>query len=73
LLLGLGALIGRARKSPMFESLRTRALRIETRRECVPVATDGELTTFETPLNFRVRPKALRVIVPAERNREPRR
>lgn len=72
-LLGLRALIGRARKSPMFESLTTRALRIETRRERVPVATDGELTIFETPLVFRVRPKALRVIVPLERNREPRR
>jgi diacylglycerol kinase family enzyme len=72
LLLGLRALSGRVRKSPMFESLRTRALTIETRRERVPVATDGELTTFETPLTFRVRPMALRVIVPAER-REARR
>jgi diacylglycerol kinase family enzyme len=72
-LLGLRALIGRARKSPMFESLTTRALTIETRRERVPVATDGELTTFETPLLFRVRPKALRVIVPVERNRGSRR
>jgi diacylglycerol kinase family enzyme len=72
-LLGLRALIGRARKSPMFESLTTRALRIETRRERVTVATDGELTTFETPLLFRVRPKALRVIVPTDRNRESRR
>lgn len=73
LLLGLRALTGRARKSPMFESLTTRALTIETRRERVPVATDGELTTFETPLTFRVRPMALRVIVPAERNGEARR
>jgi diacylglycerol kinase family enzyme len=72
-LLGLRALLGRARKSPMFESLTTRALRIETQRDRVTVATDGELTTLETPLSFRVRPKALRVIVPTDRTREARR
>jgi diacylglycerol kinase family enzyme len=28
------------------------------------VATDGELNSMETPLEFRIRPRSLRVIVP---------
>jgi diacylglycerol kinase family enzyme len=30
------------------------------------VATDGEVTVMTTPLHFRVRPGALKVIVPKE-------
>jgi diacylglycerol kinase family enzyme len=37
---------------------------IETRRRHLQVATDGEVFTFESPLNYRIRPGALRVYVP---------
>jgi YegS/Rv2252/BmrU family lipid kinase len=38
---------------------------IETRRHHLQVATDGEVFTLESPLNYRIRPGALRVLVPA--------
>lgn len=37
---------------------------IETRRHRLQVATDGEVFTLESPLNYRIRPGALRVYVP---------
>jgi diacylglycerol kinase family enzyme len=38
---------------------------IETRRRQLQVATDGEVFTLESPLDYRIRPGALRVYVPA--------
>ncbi len=38
---------------------------IETRRQRLQVATDGEVFTLESPLSYRIRPGALRVYVPA--------
>ena len=35
------------------------------RRTHVPVATDGEVDLMQTPLPYRGRPGALRVVVPA--------
>jgi|PersoiStandDraft_1058852.scaffolds.fasta_scaffold12314_2 diacylglycerol kinase family enzyme len=40
-------------------------IQIETRSRSVLVATDGEVTTMAMPLHYRIRPGALRVIVPA--------
>ena len=37
---------------------------VETRRHRLQVATDGEVFTLESPLNYRIRPRALRVHVP---------
>jgi diacylglycerol kinase family enzyme len=37
---------------------------IETRRRHLHVAMDGEVFTLESPLDYRVRPGALRVLVP---------
>lgn len=62
--LGVRALFGRLRR---FETLRPAALRIDTHREKIRVATDGEVQELETPLRYRVRPKALRVMVPLEK------
>jgi diacylglycerol kinase family enzyme len=39
---------------------------IETRRRHLQVATDGEVFTLESPLEYRIRPGALRVIVPED-------
>jgi diacylglycerol kinase family enzyme len=38
---------------------------VDTRQARIRVATDGEVTMMDTPLNYRVRPAALRVMVPA--------
>jgi diacylglycerol kinase family enzyme len=37
---------------------------ISTRVPRIRVATDGEVTMMDTPLEYRVRAKALRVMVP---------
>jgi diacylglycerol kinase family enzyme len=62
--LALQAFFGRLRSSREFEVLRTDELRIETRGQQVRVANDGEISMLGTPLRYRVRPKALRVVVP---------
>jgi diacylglycerol kinase family enzyme len=38
---------------------------VETRRRRLQVALDGEVMTLESPLQYRTRPAALRVYVPA--------
>jgi diacylglycerol kinase family enzyme len=38
---------------------------IETRRRHLQVAADGEVFTLESPLNYRIRPGALRILVPS--------
>jgi diacylglycerol kinase family enzyme len=38
--------------------------RVETRRRRLQVATDGEVLTLDAPLSYRIRPGALRVLVP---------
>jgi diacylglycerol kinase family enzyme len=38
---------------------------VETRRHRLQVATDGEVFSLQSPLNYRIRPGALRVFVPA--------
>jgi diacylglycerol kinase family enzyme len=62
----LRALFGRLRASKDFEVLRTTELRIETRGRQAQVANDGEVLTLDTPLRYRSRPGALRVVVPRE-------
>jgi diacylglycerol kinase family enzyme len=47
-----------------FESHRTTEFSIEAWRRRLPMSLDGELTLVETPLRYRIRPKALRVLVP---------
>ena len=59
------ALFGGLRDEQDFDALCTKEVAIETRRpKRVRVATDGEVTIMTTPLNYRVRPGALRVLVP---------
>jgi diacylglycerol kinase family enzyme len=63
--LALRALFGRLSQARDFEALHTRSLRIETRHQRMSVATDGEVNVMQMPLDYRARPAALRVIVPA--------
>jgi diacylglycerol kinase family enzyme len=59
------ALFGGLREAEDFDALCTKEVFIETRRpKRLRVATDGEVTVMTTPLHYRVRPAALRVLVP---------
>ncbi len=64
--LALRALVGRLKQAKDFEALLTHSLRIETRHKRLSVATDGEVSVMDMPLQYRARPGALRVIVPAQ-------
>jgi diacylglycerol kinase family enzyme len=62
--LSLLALLGRLRQAQDFDSFVVVEAWIETRRQWVKVSLDGEVARLETPLHYRTRPAALRVIVP---------
>jgi YegS/Rv2252/BmrU family lipid kinase len=63
--LSLRALFSRLHKAKDFEMLGVKELRIEARPKQLPVALDGEVIMMKMPLHYRVRPRALRVLVPA--------
>ncbi|MDT4951897.1 MAG: hypothetical protein QOJ02_35 [Acidobacteriota bacterium] len=59
------ALFGGLRDEQDFDAMCTKEIWIETRHpKRLRVATDGEVTIMTTPLHYRVRPGALRVLVP---------
>lgn len=62
--LALTALGGRLDRARNFDSLSTAELWIDARPRRATVAVDGELAVMHMPLHYRVRPGALRVIVP---------
>lgn len=64
--LALRALVGRLRDDKDFLALSSDELKIETRHKRLRVAFDGEIELMETPLQYRIRTRALRVIVPKE-------
>jgi diacylglycerol kinase family enzyme len=47
-----------------FDALTAKEITIDSRHKHLRVATDGEINLMRTPLHYRVRPGALRVIVP---------
>ena len=63
--LALRALTHRLRQDEDFEMLTGPAFVISTSNGHLRVATDGEVAMMETPLHYRIRPRALRVCVPA--------
>ena len=63
--MGLEALIGRLKKGHDFDFLSVSELRVESNRPAAQVATDGEVTTMQLPLTYRILPRALKVRVPA--------
>lgn len=62
--LALRALFGRLRQAKDFDALTAQEILIEVRHSHIRIATDGEVTMMNLPLRYRVRPGALRVIVP---------
>ncbi|MFY9554500.1 MAG: sphingosine kinase, partial [Blastocatellia bacterium] len=67
--LALRVLLGRLRDAGDLETMTTNETRVETRRRLVRVATDGEVALMPSPLHYRIRPGALRVLVPKTPNR----
>lgn len=61
----LKVLTGRLRAEDEFEVLHAPEVRVETPRRRIGVSLDGEVFPLETPLEFRSRPRALRVMAPA--------
>lgn len=61
------ALFGGLRDEQDFDAMCSTEIWIETsHKQRLRVATDGEVTVMKTPLHYRVRPGALRVLVPKE-------
>ncbi len=63
--LALRALFGRLAEARDLEVLEGPAFRIETGHARLHVSTDGEVTMMDAPLDYRSRPRCLRVRVPA--------
>ncbi len=64
--LTLRALIGRLDDSRDFQGLCVKEMLVEDRRRVLRVAFDGEVCHVAPPLRYRIRPRALRVIVPRD-------
>jgi diacylglycerol kinase family enzyme len=65
--LALRALLGRLRQDKEFEALTVPQVEVSTPRRTARVAIDGELFRMQSPIRFRVRPRALRVLAPEPR------
>ena len=63
--LALQALLGRVNRVDLLRR-DVRTIQIQSRRHHLLVARDGEVGMMQTPLQYRVRPAALRVLVPQE-------
>jgi diacylglycerol kinase family enzyme len=64
LLLALRMLVGRLDQASEFESMDLAAFRVETPKKTLRTALDGEVVRLVPPLEFRVWPRALRVVAP---------
>jgi diacylglycerol kinase family enzyme len=58
------AVFGRLKPAQDSELIRTAEIEISSRSARLRVAADGELEKMPPPLRYRIRPRALRVIVP---------
>lgn len=64
---GLRGLVGRLDQQRDFVTAYVAELEIASDRPALTLSLDGETLSLSTPLKYRIRPKALRLIVPAER------
>jgi diacylglycerol kinase family enzyme len=63
----LRAAFGRLDQARDFERHRLDSVTIHSRHRRLTIALDGEILRLRTPLRYRIRPGALRVLVPQER------
>lgn len=63
-LLVLRTIFGRLRQTHDFEEINIEEITFETKKKRLLVAFDGEVEMLETPLRYKIYPKALCVIVP---------
>lgn len=63
--LGTEMLAGRWQEDESLSIETVRSVNLRTKRQRIAAMIDGEVEFLETPLQFRIRPKALRVLVPA--------
>lgn len=63
-LLAARALVGRLQEAEDFVTFCVTDLTVRTHRPSIMVATDGEVARLDTPLQYEVQPRALRVLVP---------
>jgi diacylglycerol kinase family enzyme len=59
------ALLGVTRQDDMIRLDHVEHLRVDSARSSITLALDGEPTMMKPPLDFRIRKKALKVMVPA--------
>lgn len=64
--LALRAMVGRLQEAKDFETFCIDHVRIESGKNTLLVSVDGEVTRMTLPLHYRIRPGALRVLVPPE-------
>jgi len=62
--LGLRALLGIGSHAQDFDAIEATSFDVQGRHDEVEVATDGEVARMTTPIRFRIRPRALRVLAP---------
>ncbi|MBL9082632.1 MAG: NAD(+)/NADH kinase, partial [Planctomycetales bacterium] len=60
----LRALFGRLRDEHDFQTIETESLTIRTKRDHLRVAADGEIAQLDSPLEYKIRPRALKVVAP---------
>jgi diacylglycerol kinase family enzyme len=58
------AIVGRLSQAKDFEAFCIDEARIDSNKHSLLVTTDGEVTRMAPPLHYRIRPAALRVLVP---------
>lgn len=59
------AMFGRFKSDPNVVHIEAREIDVSARRSRLRLANDGELEIVEMPLRYRIRPSALKVLVPA--------
>jgi diacylglycerol kinase family enzyme len=62
--LAASALLGRLREAKDFDLFCTREVWVDAAAASLPVSLDGEVAQLETPLHYRIRPRALKVVAP---------
>src|SRR4029453_12391566 len=60
----LRAMVGRLRQDKDFEAITVPEVQVGLPRGAVRGALDGEVFRMETPIRYRIRPGALRVLAP---------